>query len=204
MNVNLSSSTSSANSLWSLLASRASAAGKSSSASSGATPYENSDTASASSRPDGPPPPPSQFNCAMSTAQFAGQAQMGPPPGKDPIASLDADDDGSVSADEFGLTDASDKVQDLFAAIDEDGSGALSTDEIDSFREQMMSADGDRPPMGPPPGGQMPRMGDDATSTSTSAVATQPDISSFLQQLAERYASLTSTTDSSSTLSAVA
>lgn len=178
MNVSLTSGASSASSLWSLLASRASASAKSADTSTSYSDSSTTEGAASAQRPDGPPPPPAQFDCAMSTEQFAGMAgMMGPPPGGDPIASLDADDDGSVSAEEFGLEGASEEVQNLFAAMDEDGSGELSTDEIDAFREQMM-ASGGRPP-------QPPAMG-------------AGDASSFVQQLAERYASLASTDDSES------
>jgi hypothetical protein len=149
----------------------------------------------------------------MSTQQFAGQGggmgpMGGPPPGggEDPIASLDADDDGSVSADEFGLDGASEDVQNLFSAIDEDGSGELSTDEIDAFREQMMQADGGRPPeppMGPPPGAQA--SGGSSSGDGTTTASNTLDVSSFIQQLAQRYASLTaSTSESESALSVTA
>ena len=186
--MNVSSSTSSsANALWSLLASRAAAASKSSYTTT-ADSDESSTTSATSTRPEGPPPPPSQFDCAMSTSQFAGMAPMGPPPGGDPSASLDADDSGSVSAEEFGLNeDSDDKLQALFSAIDGDGSGELSTDEIDSFREQMMAADSGHPP-GPPP----------------DTAQAMPDVSAFLKQLAERYASLASTSTASISVSATA
>lgn len=83
----------------------------------------------------GPPPgPPPDFNPQMSTAQFASSR------GGDPIASLDGDQDGSVSAEEFGLGDASSDVQKLFTAIDADQNGALSSDEISSFRSTMQEA----------------------------------------------------------------
>lgn len=206
MNVSINSG---ASSVWSLLASRASAASSSSSSSSSTTSSYSSTSSDSTTtqRPDGPPPPPSQFDCQMSTQQFAGQgggmAQMGPPP-EDPIASLDSDDDGSVSADEFGLDGASEDVQNLFSAIDEDDSGDLSTDEIDAFREQMMAADGGRPPeppMGPPPGaqgsGSSSSDDSDDSSTSTASASNSIDVSSFIQQLAQRYASLTSTTSDS-------
>ena len=208
MTLGISSAVSGASNLWSLLSSRAasSASAYASSGTSTTTTSASDASSSARTRPDGPPPPPSQFDSAMSTAQFAqmtGAARGGPPPGEDPIASLDSDDDGSVSADEFGLDGASDDVQKLFAAMDEDGSGELSTDEIASFREQMMSADGARPPepppgpMGPPPGEGGTR-GDstgstatDASSNTTTSTHAQPDIGQFLQQLAQRYASMT-------------
>ena len=127
----------------------------------------------------------------------------GPPPGGDPIASLDSDDDGSVSADEFGLDGATEEVQNLFSAIDADGSGALSTDEIDGFREAFMAAEqaGGSSRMGPPPGpppqdmGAADRSSDDTTLISTRAG--EPDVSAFLQQLAARYAELMGSSDTS-------
>ncbi|MEK8044889.1 hypothetical protein [Ideonella margarita] len=149
-------------------------------------------------------PPPSSFSNDMSTAQFAGLQQMGggrpmgQPPG-DPVASLDSDDSGSVSADEFGLEGASSEVQALFKAIDGDGSGDLSTDEIDQFREQMMAAaeaqgqaqglgherghgQGDGPPPEPPESGGI-------------------DVNAFLNQLASRYADMMGGADVSATAS---
>ena len=173
MNLNATSASSGSSALWSLLAARQASRsnGSSSSASSDAG---STDTQGASARP-GPPPPPSGFDLSsMGTMQFAA---MGQAP-QDPIASLDSDDDGSVSADEFGLDGASDDVKALFEAIDSDGSGALLSDEIDSFREQMTSsaeAAGGHPD-GPPPGG-----GQGGGSM---------DVSAFLQELAGRYAAM--------------
>ncbi|MEK8034737.1 hypothetical protein AACH06_28295 [Ideonella sp. DXS29W] len=204
MTLGISSAASGASNLWSLLSSRAATSTSTASSFSqrtGGTASASNAATGATSRPDGPPPPPSQFDSTMSTAQFAhmagaGAARRGPPPGEDPIASLDSDDDGSVSSDEFGLDAASDEVQQLFAAIDEDGSGDLSAGEIDSFREQMMNADGGQPPeppvpaMGPPPAaGDADNAGD--TGSSAAITASQPDVSQFLQQLAQRYARLT-------------
>ncbi|OYT89564.1 MAG: hypothetical protein CFE46_03935 [Burkholderiales bacterium PBB6] len=158
-------------------------------------------------------PPPSSFSSDLSTAQFAGLQQMGggrpmgPPPG-DPVASLDSDDSGSVSADEFGLKDASSDVQALFKAIDGDGSGDLSNDEINQFREQfrqdMAAAEaqtptttqsptktqgrerghgqGDGPPPEPPESGGI-------------------DVNAFLNQLASRYADMMGGADVSATAS---
>ncbi len=200
MSLGITSASTSVNNLWALLASRSpSGTGSSSSGYVASSTAATSDS-SVAGRPDGPPPPPAQFSSAMSTQQFAsmggGTAPMGPPPVEDPIASLDTDDDGSVSADEFGLDGAAEELQNLFSAMDADGSGALSSDEIDAFREQMMNADGGRPPeppIGPPPGLQRGTSGDaddGSGATSTSAAAT--DVSSFLQQLAQRYASMTS------------
>lgn len=185
--MNVSFSSSAANSVWSLLASRASAAGSTSASTYASTSTGTTSQEAAAAPADRPPPPPSQFDCAMSTSQFAGM--MGPPPGGDPIASLDEDEDGSVSSGEFGLEDASEDVQQLFSAIDADGSGDLSTSEIDGFREQMMAADAPAdhvqsgPPMGPPPGAQ-------ADGGHATASGQQVNVSSFLQQLAQRYASL--------------
>lgn len=203
------SSTSSASTLWNLLAQRASPANASTN-SSGAYAAASSGRSSAGdtqSAPPTPPPPPSAFDLGgLSTAQFAG----GMPP-TDPIASLDADGSGSVSADEFGLSGASDDVQALFKAIDADGSGELSTDEIDSFREQMMRAEaaggtqgGDgahgahRPPPGPPPSSD----GGDASDSTASSRPPSIDVTAFIQQLAQRYASMaTAGSSSASSLS---
>ncbi|MFO1337561.1 MAG: hypothetical protein U1F53_04890 [Burkholderiaceae bacterium] len=200
MSLAISSANSGVNNLWSLLASRSASSASSTGSSCAASTRDTTSASTAAPRPDGPPPPPAQFDSAMSTQQFArmggGMAPMGPPPGEDPIASLDADDDGSVSADEFGLDGASDDVQKLFAAMDADGSGALSSDEIATFREQMTGAEGGRPPeppMGPPPGTQSGASDTAAEDDTAAANAAAPDISSFLQQLAQRYASMTST-----------
>lgn len=220
MNVS-SSSASAANSVWNLLASRASQASRSSAASAGDSSYAGTSAATTSSpeasRPSGPPPPPSSFEMSLSTSQFAGMvggqgmAPMGPPPGEgeDPMASLDTDEDGSVSSEEFGLDEASDDVKALFNAIDSDGSGDLSTDEMSSFRETMIAAmdeaGGPPPgaPMGPPPealgSSGSSEESDDAsedtsasssTASATGQAAGQPDLAAFLQQLAARYASL--------------
>lgn len=71
------------------------------------------------------------------------QGPGGPPPpgmgGDDPLAALDSDDDGSVSAGEFGLEDATAQMQQLFDAIDSDDDGALGSAEIQDFQAQMMA-----------------------------------------------------------------
>lgn len=124
----------------------------------------------------------------------AGGPPPGPPPaggpggGEDPIASLDNDGDGAVSSTEFGITsDSSDDMKALFSAIDSDQDGSLSDSEISSFRDKMtsaMDAQGAQPSK--PPAGEGSQ-----------------DVSAFLQQLAQRYASLSSSTSDSS-LSVVA
>ena len=130
----------------------------------------------------------------QSTQSFAGMRGMAPP---DPIASLDTDDDGSVSSEEFGLEGASEDVQALFKAIDADGSGSLSSDEISSFRDQFMQKTGEagRPP-GPPPGpppGESTNSGNSSSSSSADASSTSSTedtrLRGFLQQLAEMFAS---------------
>lgn len=67
----------------------------------------------------------------------------GPPPagmGQDGgLGSLDSDDDGSVSAEEFGLDSATESMQQLFEAIDGDEDGSLSSEEIQDFQSQMMA-----------------------------------------------------------------
>ena len=190
MNLSATSATSGNSALWSLLASR-----QTSRSSETSQTCSDADTSASRATPPGPPPPPPGFDLsAISTSQFA---TMGQPP-DDPIASLDSDDDGSVSADEFGLDSANDAVKALFSAIDSDGSGALSMDEIDSFREQMTRGDassGTRPP--PPP---------------SSGAGQGGDVASFLQALAERYAQMQgsgsttvdSTTAATSTIDATA
>lgn len=71
-------------------------------------------------------------------SMMAEQRTQGPG-GGDPLATLDADEDGSVSAEEFGLEDATAQMQQLFKAIDGDEDGSLSTEELKSFQEQMQA-----------------------------------------------------------------
>lgn len=220
MHVSSSQASNGASALWSLLSSRAAQASarSSSTASSNfsADASTSSTAASTAATSTQASTTPSRFELAQSTTQFAG-CHRGPPPGEDPIASLDADTSGSVSAEEFGLDGASDEVKALFQAIDGDGSGDLSTDEIDSFREQMMAADqaAGGPPMGPPPGpppGARPSgSSEETTADSTASAASQRssssasvDVGAFIQQLASRYASLASDSSTASLLSASA
>lgn len=91
--------------------------------------------------PPGPPPAEASLTEGMSTEAFArccgGGAAAG---GKDPVAALDADDDDSVSAEEFGLADGDDDaLQALFDAMDADGDGSLSGTEMEDFRETFMA-----------------------------------------------------------------
>lgn len=192
-----------------------------------------------------PPAPPEEFDMSsMSTSQFAGMSGMGgmggaggpppgPPPGggmggpggaggQDPIQSLDSDEDGSVSSDEFGLDEASEEVQALFSAIDSDGDASLSSDEISSFRDQMkaqmesdmqaqMQTQGGERPHGPPP----PRPPQDSESEATEGTSasttgsvsstSRTDAQEFIKMIAARYAQISgadsSTTASSSALS---
>lgn len=136
----------------------------------------------------------------QSTQAFAGARCKGMPPppqgegGKDPIAALDSDGDGSVSAAEFGLDGASASVKQLFAAIDGDGDGALSTAETDAFREKFTQATGGAhpPPPGPPPGAGSEGVAAQAASGSTGASATasataDDELRGFLQQLSELF-----------------
>lgn len=224
MHVSSSQASNGASALWSLLSSRAAQASARSSstaasnfsadASTSSTAASTAATSAATSTQASTTP--SRFELAQSTTQFAG-CHRGPPPGEDPIASLDADTNGSVSAEEFGLDGASDEVKALFQAIDGDGSGDLSTDEIDSFREQMMAADqaAGGPPMGPPPGpppGASPSgSSEEPTTDSTASAASQRssssasmDVGAFIQQLASRYASLAGESGTASLLSASA
>lgn len=137
----------------------------------------------------------------MPTQHFAGLRGAPPQEQGDRIQSLDKNDDGSVSADEFGLDGASNDVKALFKAIDSDGSGALSTDEIESFREQFMQKTGEAggrphgahsgPPPGPPSGASgSASKSDDSTCSSTASISSADDtLCNFLQQLAEMFAS---------------
>lgn len=133
----------------------------------------------------GPPPgPPPDFNLQMSTAQFAGARGSGQ---GDPIASLDADQDGSVSASEFGLSDASSDVQKLFTAIDADQDGSLSSEEIDSFRSQMQEAmKSEMQAGGPPPKPPASDAGSEASS-STDAWSSSQKLATMLQRIAQDY-----------------
>jgi len=121
---------------------------------------------------------------AMSTQQFAGLRGQPPAPPQDPIAALDADDSGSVSAEEFGLDGASSAMQALFEAIDADADGELSTEETDAFRQQFMQqmAGADRPP--PPPRSAAGEGSEDTSTTETTA-SEDARLRGFLQHLAE-------------------
>lgn len=183
-----------------------------------------------------PPEPPTQFDMSsMSTSQFAGMGGMGgaggpppgPPPGggmggpggaggQDPIQSLDSDEDGSVSGDEFGLDGASDEVKALFSAIDGDGDSTLSSDEISSVREQMQSqmqaqasaqdpgserTEGGHHRHGPPPTGSSSSSGtgdDSSTASSASSGAGRPDAAEFIRMIAARYAQIGGSASSTS------
>lgn len=126
---------------------------------------------------------------SMSTRSFAGLcgAGAGRPPA-DPIASLDSDGSGSVSAEEFGLDGASTPMQAMFEAIDSDGNGELSTGETDAFRSAMQQVmGGGERPQGPPPG---PPPGATAEASSDSEASTdKQQLLDFLQRLSEAFAS---------------
>lgn len=106
----------------------------------------------------------SSFNIERSTSDFAAQRGGGPggmhgpggaPPGPPPsLSDLDADEDGSITADEFGISgDSTDtKVTELFNRIDSDGSGDLGSEEVSAF-ESMMAEQRTQGPGGPPPPG---------------------------------------------------
>ncbi len=106
----------------------------------------------------------SSFNVERSTSDFAAQRGGGPggmhgpggaPPGPPPsLSDLDADEDGSITADEFGISgDSTDtKATELFNRIDSDGSGDLSSEEVSAF-ESMMAEQRTQGPGGPPPPG---------------------------------------------------
>jgi hypothetical protein len=216
MNISSASGTSS---LWSLLAAQASSSTSSSSGTGSDDAAFSLDDAGdagttsavSSVAAGGSPSAPDCFDMSASTMQFAqslGGADGGSPP-QDPLLSLDANGDGSVSSTEFGLDGASSDVQQLFSAIDSNGDGALSTDEIDSFHKQMMAAlegpgtEGGAME-GPPPlpsEGLAAQAGTDGSTTSSQGgssnssssdsssdgTGTVPDLSVFLQQLASRY-----------------
>jgi len=194
MNVNSSlSSLASAGSSWALQsASRRTASTQDTSFSTAAS---DASSASQGARRGPPPGPPPEFNVQRSTTEFAGSRG-------DPIASLDSDADGQVSAEEFGLDEAGSDVQELFAAIDADQDGSLSSEEIDSFRSQMQEAmaaemkaagpQGGRGPEGPPP---PPRPEDEAEGSAdtgssveaSAAKSSSAQLSAMLQRIAQDY-----------------
>lgn len=153
-----------------------------------------------------PPAPPQEFDMSsMSTTQFAGMGGPGGAGGQDPIQSLDSDEDGSVSSDEFGLDEASEEVQALFSAIDSDGDDALSSDEISSFRDQMQAQGGERPHGPPPPRPPQDSATTDSTSTSATTSATsassgssRTDAQEFIKMIAARYAQISGADSSNS------
>lgn len=123
------------------------------------------------------------------------RAPMGPPPEPPSIASLDADEDGAVSAEEFGLDGASEAVQQLFTEIDSDQDGTLSASEVEAFDSQMqaaMEATRPRGEMGPPPPPDGSSTSVDSSSDSLLADAQQTarQVSMMLQRMAQDYLSL--------------
>jgi hypothetical protein len=167
----------------------------------------------------------------LSTLQFA-QRSSGSQAPNDPIASLDTNNDDSVSADEFGLSSASSDVKKLFAAIDTDGSGALSKSEVTSFRDKMVAAmqasDGaagtgasggaqgvHHHPGGPPPDGDGDGDGPSTSTASTASTAKRSSTGSssstsadqlvkqMLAMVAQRYGELSSSSSSSTTTASV-
>lgn len=134
---------------------------------------------------------------ALSTQGFAGLCAAGqrppPPPGDgaDPIAALDSDGSGTVSAAEFGLEGSSSAMQAMFAAIDGDGDGELSTRETEAFRSAMQQAMGAAErPQGPPPGPPPAAAGDTAGSRAGASddSSTREELLDFLQKLSEMFA----------------
>ena len=123
---------------------------------------------------------------SLSTTQFAKSSTTS-------ASGTDSDGDGAISKDEFSYDSAGELGQKLFDSVDANSDGSLSSDEVSAYQDMMsqvmqqmmggmMGAGG--PPPGPPPAGGPGR--EDSTA-----------------QLAQRYASLSSSTSDSS-LSVVA
>jgi hypothetical protein len=102
------------------------------------------------------------------------------------LKGLDGDNNGSISAQEFGLDNASEAVKTMFKAIDTDGSGELSQDEVQQFQEQLKAAAQANPQT----------MTEHGTRHDAQGVAPgehgPKDPRQFLDKLAARYAQLTS------------
>lgn len=139
---------------------------------------------------------------ALAASQM--QAGMGHPMGPPPpsVTELDQDQDGTVSASEFGLDGASADVQALFEQIDTDQDGTLSAEEMASFDSEMRSfaqalsaAGGEGPPerMGPPPelmGAGSSAQGTSSSSELSQAQQTARQVSAMLERVAQDYLSL--------------
>jgi hypothetical protein len=130
---------------------------------------------------------PQRFDLSSrSTQVFAGMCGAGQD-ASDPIAALDGDGSGSVSAEECGLDGASPAMQALFAAIDGNADGELSTSDTDSFHSAMEQALGgaERPPRQPP--GATTTTSSTETSASEDSTSRQ-ELLDFLQKLSEMVA----------------
>jgi hypothetical protein len=101
------------------------------------------------------------------------------------LKGLDGDNNGSISAQEFGLDNASEAVKTMFKAIDTDGSGELSQDEVQQFREQLKAAAQANPQTMTDPGARR-----DAQGVAPGEHGPK-DPRQFLDKLAARYAQLT-------------
>lgn len=97
------------------------------------------------------------------------------------LKSLDSDNNGSISAQEFGLDNASEAVKTMFKAIDTDGSGDLSQDEVQQFREMLKTAAQANPPTA---------NGQEAQGIAVGEKGSK-DPHHFLDKLAARYAQMT-------------
>lgn len=152
---------------------------------------------------------------AASQMQAGMGRSMGPPPPPS-VTELDQDQDGTVSASEFGLDGASEDVQALFDQIDTDQDGTLSAEEMASFDSEMQSfaqalraAGGEGPPdrMGPPPelldAGSGTQQGSSSRSELSQAQQTARDVSAMLERIAQDYLSLTGSDQASVSLTTV-
>ncbi len=152
----------------------------------------------------------------LSTAMAQNRPPMGPPPSggsasssdstiEDLLASLDTDEDGQISRDEFvqGRPDdlSEEQAASMFDSLDSEGEGSMSIDDLSAAMAQ------NRPPVGGPPPGGGPMMAssddededdeDDDTTTTTSSSTETDAASLLLKALEESSASSTSGTSSS-------
>lgn len=86
----------------------------------------------------GKPPPPERFEMStQSLAACSGGKPPPPPEGEgDALMGLDSDQDGAVSAGEFGSSD-DELATALFEALDSDGDKQLGSDEMQALRNLM-------------------------------------------------------------------
>lgn len=129
----------------------------------------------------------------------------------DILAALDGNSDGSVSASEFGSSDAvsgldSSEADQLFSALDSDGSGSVSEDEISSFLEDNMPAGppAGGPPMGGPPmgaGGQSSSSSEESSDSSSTTYDVLDTNEDGTVSLEERLAGIVNSSQDSTTSS---